>query len=612
MIFLDSTRKLEIKLDGTPSTQFPFVCSFSEIVNATMEVESNATVDGTTNSTSVVTLVDVASAGTKHRKVQSISIFNADTQSFTVTVQMDSSGTKRTIKKFLLGSDQFLTFDGDNWDVQSNNTYVSGLPVGTPYPWLTSTIPTDSLLLDGSTYSSATYPELYAVLGTTTLPDWRGRSPFGGFGSTPSAWVANTTYALGKYVKATASYNYVYECTTAGTSHATTEPTWPTTVGATVTDGTVTWTCRTKLTTLGTLIGQERHLLTDLESGLPSHSHSCNENVAGGGGAPIFAISQNISGGTISTNSTSANASTPHENLHPGIVVNWCIKAKSTSGIVAMSGIQNPAICQGRLTLTSGTPVTISDVTGATTLYWTPYNGNQIGLYDGTRWVVFAQTELSLALGTLTASKNYDVWMNYNSGTPQLLLSAAWTNDTTRAEALALQDGIYVKSGTPQYRYLGTIRTTSTTTTADAGGSLSTSTYRNVWNYYNRVPRPIQWYYNGMATIGSGWTLITASTTEFVIGVVEDSVYMSTLCNNIIGNNSGADVAGVGIGLNGSNPTYIVSMVAVASGTGNIANTSAASSYTPRLGLNTAQFGGYGSNYSHGMYLPGIAGTLMA
>ena len=34
--------------------------------------------------------------------------------------------------------------------------------------------PTNYLVCDGSTYSSATYPSLFAVLGTTTLPDLRG------------------------------------------------------------------------------------------------------------------------------------------------------------------------------------------------------------------------------------------------------------------------------------------------------------------------------------------------------------------------------------------------------------------------------------------------------
>ena len=56
-------------------------------------------------------------------------------------------------------------------------------------------------------------------------------------------WVANTAYVLRDYVQPTTpNNNFTYRCTTAGTSHATTEPTWPTTIGGTVTDGTVVWT----------------------------------------------------------------------------------------------------------------------------------------------------------------------------------------------------------------------------------------------------------------------------------------------------------------------------------------------------------------------------------
>ncbi len=58
----------------------------------------------------------------------------------------------------------------------------------------------------------------------------------------PETWVMNTAYALGDLVKATTYNAHTYKCTTAGTSHATTEPTWSTTNGATQMDGTVTWT----------------------------------------------------------------------------------------------------------------------------------------------------------------------------------------------------------------------------------------------------------------------------------------------------------------------------------------------------------------------------------
>jgi hypothetical protein len=65
-----------------------------------------------------------------------------------------------------------------------------------------------------------------------------------------NAWANNTAYGLYRQVvpvgtNLSAGWSgYYYECTGAGNSHATTEPTWPTTVGNTVADGSVTWTCR--------------------------------------------------------------------------------------------------------------------------------------------------------------------------------------------------------------------------------------------------------------------------------------------------------------------------------------------------------------------------------
>ena len=64
-----------------------------------------------------------------------------------------------------------------------------------------------------------------------------------------TAWTADTVKALGDVVVPTAGLEngFRYECTArAGDykTHATTEPTWPTTEGATVVDEQITWTCR--------------------------------------------------------------------------------------------------------------------------------------------------------------------------------------------------------------------------------------------------------------------------------------------------------------------------------------------------------------------------------
>ncbi len=184
----------------------------------------------------------------------------------------------------------------------------------------------------------------------------------------------------------------------------------------------------------------------------------------------------------------------------------------------------------GRLTLTSATPVTTSDVSSAGTIYFTPYKGNRIDIYNGTNWKTYTFSELSLAL-TLTSGKNYDVFVYDNSGTLTLELSSAWTNDTTRATALVLQDGVYVKSGATTRRYLGTIRASGTNVTEDSAGGTTTQVggKRFVWNMYNRVDRNIVVFDST-----DSWTYTTATwrqgnnnagnKVEYVVGLSEDIV----------------------------------------------------------------------------------------
>lgn len=55
------------------------------------------------------------------------------------------------------------------------------------------------------------------------------------------AWATGTAYKLGQLVRKTTTNGHIYRCIVAGTSHADTEPTWPTNPGEDVTDNTVTW-----------------------------------------------------------------------------------------------------------------------------------------------------------------------------------------------------------------------------------------------------------------------------------------------------------------------------------------------------------------------------------
>lgn len=208
-------------------------------------------------------------------------------------------------------------------------------------------------------------------------------------------------------------------------------------------------------------------------------------------------------------------------------------------------GAQSPKFQDFRLTLTTGVPVTTTDVTSATTIYCTPYKGNSISLYDGTVWVTRQSSEFSLALSGLTSGKPYDVFCYDNSGTPTLEF-LVWTNDTTRATALTYQDGVLVKSGAATRRYLGTFYTTSTTTTEDSAAK------RYLWNYYHRVVRRMQ-----RQETTASWTYTTptirqarantANQLNFLIGVAEDAVPARLLA--MVSNSSVGAAVAVGIGL---------------------------------------------------------------
>jgi len=211
---------------------------------------------------------------------------------------------------------------------------------------------------------------------------------------------------------------------------------------------------------------------------------------------------------------------------------------------VSASGPRGPPC--GRLTLTSGTPVTTADVTAATTLYYAPYGGcNQIQTYNGFGWGTSAFTELSIAVPAV-ATQMYDVFVYDNAGTLTLELTA-WTNDTTRATALTTQNGVYVKTGALTRLYLGSVRTV-------ASGQLNDSlALRHVWNYYHRVERLLA-RYEGT----DSWSYSTATwrqangavanQVEIVVGVAEVLLDLQLIAFSSNNNANIARVASIGEG----------------------------------------------------------------
>jgi hypothetical protein len=200
--------------------------------------------------------------------------------------------------------------------------------------------------------------------------------------------------------------------------------------------------------------------------------------------------------------------------------------ADSATSIVLSSDpaqIAVPYLNQFRLSLTSGSCVTTSDVTAATTLYWTPCYGNQITLYDANgAAAIYASAEISIAIPA-TTSTLYDVWVYNNAGTLTLEL-LAWTNDSTRATAIARTGGRWTKTGDATRLYVGNIRTTTV-----AGQTEDSGAKRYLWNAYNRLDRVLQKFEGS-----SSWAYTTATIrqanasatnqVEAVVGLAEDEI----------------------------------------------------------------------------------------
>lgn len=227
-----------------------------------------------------------------------------------------------------------------------------------------------------------------------------------------------------------------------------------------------------------------------------------------------------------------------------GVTV-WGPITFSGSTIPVTTAATDNSVCDFRLTLTSGTPVTVTDVTGATTVWFTPYLGNAIALFDGVAtWNILSSVELSIALGTDAANLPYDVFAFNNNGTVAIE-RLVWTSLTARATALTLQNGVLVKSGATTRRYIGTYCTTNT-----QGQVEDSFLNRFVWNYYNRVERPLR----RIETTGT-WTYSTATFRQanastanqiaLVLGVAEElaTIRVQADASNSSGTNTAVAVA---------------------------------------------------------------------
>lgn len=179
--------------------------------------------------------------------------------------------------------------------------------------------------------------------------------------------------------------------------------------------------------------------------------------------------------------------------------------ATSSAGV-----IESPT---GRLTLTSGVPVLSGDVTGASSVFYTPYTGNQIPIFSGAAFTMQNYAELTLALnaGGHAASTIYDIFVFNNSGTLTLVTGPAWSNFAAGTGArgtgagttqLSMFQGILVNNvqitgrngvntftiPANQATYVGSMFVDTAAGQVSCLSSYSQNRKWGIWNAYNRKP----------------------------------------------------------------------------------------------------------------------------
>jgi hypothetical protein len=269
----------------------------------------------------------------------------------------------------------------------------------------------------------------------------------------------------------------------------------------------------------------------------------------------------------------------------------------ATAGVPTFNGAAGAAVLltppQGRLTLTSGTPLMTSSVTAATTVYYTGYSGRYVPIYDGSnisqKQICSAATtgacELSAVLGANWATNsNYDWFVALDSGTVRLCSGPAWSSDTARGTGagtteLESIEGFqtnkvsmtcrYANASTltvaaHQGTYIGTMRTGSagqTNFTLGALGANGVAGNIGIWNAYNRVKVSFvvadstdTWPY-GTPTWRVPNTNTATMKVSYIVGSAEDPIYAEYSCIGQGVTGTAAGNCGIGVDSTSSIPS---------------------------------------------------------
>ena len=231
--------------------------------------------------------------------------------------------------------------------------------------------------------------------------------------------------------------------------------------------------------------------------------------------------------------------------ISDGNSLQWLQVAPGAVGSLNITGSVGIMEPQGRLTLS--TAVMVATVSGGTVLYYVPYVGNNVPIYDGTIFsmmsfpgsLVCTLTDTTKNPAAIGASKVNDWFLWNDAGTLRLSHGVDWTDDFTRNASIgqiARVNGLWLNSqaiangpGVQRGTYVGTTKSTAAGTIPwILGGAAVGGTAANlgVWNCYNRVNVfALITDLTGSYSYAGGWRMANASASmraSFVSGLLEE------------------------------------------------------------------------------------------
>lgn len=344
--------------------------------------------------------------------------------------------------------------------------------------------------------------------------------------------------------------------------------------------------------------------------------------------------------GTAGSSSLAASVIWDYQNL----VLYVCTATGNAASAVWLAVTSNTtaasvASLQGFLTPVSATPIITADSLAATTLYYTPFLGATLSIYNGTSLAngVFAEMQLNLAAASHLASTIYDVFVFNNAGVFTLVTGPAWTNSAaatgargsgagttqisrgtgigiwTNTNSMTGTNGVTTFAGIAagQATYLGSIFIDTIAGQVTCHRSAGASRKFGIWNAYNRqriqlnmVDVTASWVYNTNTWRQSRATATNVATS--FCGLPEEIIF-AEFKQNISGlHQNGTATATIGIGLNSTTvPANLAGVVGesqdniTGSTSNNIGN--ASTWLDPTIGINNFNslengMGGTGTN----------------